>query len=849
MRLIILFFSVLYLASFNNFNNIFEIQRADVIGPTSEQDWAQLNRSYSQSQMAYRYLRNGDFDSLFRLCDTAFNNPLQTQLVANYQGYIMEYFGTGQQKVGNYYLSEKSRVFALVIGIMTGDQVLKYQAWQNIASLFMISGKGSTAYRSYVKLLRKRESLLYQSDQANIYSNLAALGIRLQDKALCDSSFAKVFELMKKPLNSTFAPFIALRNYGCYHLWQNQPDSARFYLNLASREALDSVGENHYQAGICLNHLGEIYTYVDDSDSAGLCFEKALAILKPEPATSDSLYPNAQYETVYIETLINYGDLSLSQNDHPHALSQFQSAVDRLIFLSHAVNAESSRFILAEKGRPAFNMAISTALQLYNQTQDAAWFDQAFEWSLQARSLSLNWMLEQDLYYSQAGLPTSMVSRLKELRKALDEAIIMDTEPTLTVSLDSVSHLIRAYEKTEEQIRLHYAEIMRAKKKESALMLFNKSIRPREKYLGYFQTDSLLWVFTVKKHVKTLASIPIDANLEQLIQTMKHLLTNQPPGNYTQHNIDHYQQVSHQLYALLVDPFIEKGDRSLLIHPDGLLLGLPFEALTQHNEPMASFRALPYLFYDYHIRYTTTQFLNGPGKQLMQRHPKLALITCDEIETAANIRTEAESLLHDFDGSELFFLGSDSSDFQKLLATKDAIHLSSHIAINREDLFNTGLGCLSADSGSLLTFRDILYLNIPGTPVFINGCESGAGTFNQGEGLMSLALAFSLSGSRTIIQHLWKASDLAASEIAGNYYRSLTQNNYALALQKAKKAYLQNCKSGYDHPWYWAGVVCFGEGVRQSKSVAIMAIIAFLVLFPFGFWIYRKRIVRKSLRA
>jgi len=42
----------------------------------------------------------------------------------------------------------------------------------------------------------------------------------------------------------------------------------------------------------------------------------------------------------------------------------------------------------------------------------------------------------------------------------------------------------------------------------------------------------------------------------------------------------------------------------------------------------------------------------------------------------------------------------------------------------------------------------------------------------NGEGLMSLSLAFTLAGAKSVVQHMWDADDETSGQIAKQYYKS-----------------------------------------------------------------------------
>ena len=152
------------------------------------------------------------------------------------------------------------------------------------------------------------------------------------------------------------------------------------------------------------------------------------------------------------------------------------------------------------------------------------------------------------------------------------------------------------------------------------------------------------------------------------------------------------------------------------------------------------------------------------------------------------------------------------------------------------------------DSG-ILSFEDILNMNCKNKIVYINGCESGTGQLNSGEGLMSMGFAFMLSGAKSIIQHFWKVNDKAASKMSSDFYANLKGNTAREAMNIAREKYLSEALPGADHPYYWASVVVYGQdwGIRNIfwPYIAIGSMIVFLI----SYFVFRNPKRRYNLRT
>jgi len=810
---------------------------------TSVQRAKDVLEIYYQTLEVNTSLKNGNNTEVIIKANAAIDSfsPLICQ--TPYFGYLNYYKGSAYRSLGNYYLSERCYTVAEQCFISYKDTITLIDSRINFAGTYILSKKYEEARSLLEDLISNYGNSMNHDNRANIYSNLAALGIRMNDLLLCRTSFEKVLGLMEEPSGGEFASFVAERNYGRYLLSQGRFSECTEYLHRSLGGAIDSLGQTHFQIGICCNHLGEMYAKTEIKDSASNYYKKAINILSQSTGDISTVEPNPQYETVLIESLLNYGDLLINGlSDYQGALDLFQKAVNRLLYLSHAINAEATRFIIADKGREAFNKGVIAAINLYKLTGDNLYNDLAFEWTLQAKSLSLNWLIEKDLIYRRSGMPMKLSEDLKKRRKTMDLVLADNFDGTLSCTLDSVSNLLRLYENTEEQIRANYFDILREKAYISLVDMLAESLGKREKYIGFFDTDSTLLAFIVTKRGKEIFPINKDSLLIQSIENFKEFLMKSPNANYSQTDVEGFSGLSQYLFERLIKPIIQKSDRTLAFHPDGILLGFSFEALIEKHKSQKTFKELPYLLKSHEIRYVATPFFSAPIKMNFDKESRIGIISCGVSERTSMMETEVEALQNRFPNSGIYYIDQEPFQFDKLVNENDAIHISSHLSINQQNVFSSGLSCMQSDSNSLLTFQDILYQDIPGYPVFINGCESGSGPLNQGEGLMSLGLAFAMAGSKSIIQHLWEASDQSSSEIASNYYRYFTHYTESKALSKAKIKYLKNSQVGYDHPYYWAGLVYYGSRDNDAPLASLVFIILSIAFIICALVLLRKRL-------
>jgi len=109
--------------------------------------------------------------------------------------------------------------------------------------------------------------------------------------------------------------------------------------------------------------------------------------------------------------------------------------------------------------------------------------------------------------------------------------------------------------------------------------------------------------------------------------------------------------------------------------------------------------------------------------------------------------------------------------------------------------------------------------------------------------MLSLGLAFLLSGASQVVETYWQIPDKQSSEISGIFYNDGGFKNPARALRSSKIEYLKTSPQGYDHPYYWAGTIVRGGIVSEKANVWLITLIIFTLISIFigGFALLRQK--------
>ncbi len=810
---------------------------------TSSSSWESEYSLYQLADSAKRLLDQGDAIKVIDLCNNGCDSMIY-KYDSKYLGYLNLYKGSAYLRMGNYFLSECCYDLALSYGQNYQLNDLISSAINNMAGLAIVSKDFLKAKELLIRLLNGYNGNKFNSLKISATINLAEIAIMEGDSVAARIYLSDLYQFHDEGVDYLFD-----RTLGRLTAFLGNRTAAIIILKRALLKGITLNGAYNHQKGLCYLRLAECYDSMNIRDSAEINYSLASQVL------SGGLYLNApvkgkelpQYETVLVECLIKQGEfyrknsLTLSL-----AYDHFQKAIDRLLYLSHAITAESARFIIAEKGRHAFNNGIECALELFDQTKDVRFLEQAFEWSLQSKSLSLNWLVEKNFIYARVGIPVVLIDTLTEYRKKLELLSGKSFENAHDKPTEAFTRLISLYEETENQIRTKYSDIRRGMTLDPISNRIRKKDFSNERYLGYYDLDSLIVIFTISPAGWSFIRIPKDTDLIARISRFKEIISEPPLALYSSIDVHEYAELSYTLFDQLVKPALTGSPMTnLAIHPDGILLGLPFEALTNERVKSLTFKGLPFLLDQFHIRYLSASLMVGPNKVPAWESDSITILSCKDAVAMPDVKAEVDVIAGLFKNSVIYYLDQRKTNELDLGGQNHTIHISGHLTVNSENPLESVIHC-AGDVTDGISFRDVLKYQLAGSQVYINTCESGNGAVNHGEGLMSLGLAFSMAGCTTIIQHSWKAPDHASGIMARGYYKHLGRLCPAEAITQSKRQYLRRAGPGLDHPYYWAGLVCYSNIGESNLFIRILVpIIIGLILCAWVVMLVQKRIGRK----
>lgn len=313
-----------------------------------------------------------------------------------------------------------------------------------------------------------------------------------------------------------------------------------------------------------------------------------------------------------------------------------------------------------------------------------------------------------------------------------------------------------------------------------------------------------------------------------------------------------YNQLSNQyedkvLAALLHNkllPFRDKNITEYTIIPDDVLHYIPFETLVTPNTN--------YLIEDVTINYAShLVFVNHTNESNTGiKNDEIIVFTPQydaELTSSAKeiiLRDEKYRLLGAEKESQLLSAIFPSTLFESILATKDnfiehspkakIIHLAMHANINNETPELSHLLFNENNVDSKLYIEELYGLHLNADLAVLSACNTGKGSLDSSNGMVSLNRAFTLAGVPSTLASLWEVPDNVTQKIMVDFYQNLKNGqSKTTALRNAKIDYLKNTNdANFQMPFYWAGFVLHGDPtpITMQKSCTPFIIVMFLLV-------------------
>lgn len=535
--------------------------------------------------------------------------------------------------------------------------------------------------------------------------------------------------------------------------------------------------------------------------------------------------------------------------------------------------SQEAKILLENESHFIFELAISVEQLKCELEKDCNLAKKIYPYFEKSKAVALKKQIQETNALSFANLPDSLLQKEQQLRIDLTyydkkrqekrSQGVAEADTALIALSSQLFDLKQEYENLKQNFESNYPEYHRLKYDLATVSLAEVQrdlLTEDQTLLEYFVGDSSIFIITIQKNVSQVIEVKKDFPLNDVVKQLQNGLY----GFYDQleakktdelynHTRQAYKEAAQQLYQKLVAPIKDKlTTKELIIIPDGVLGYVPFGTLLSGKPArINNWRTYPFLEKDYQISYCySTSLLKEMKEKQHKKEPKESVVAfapfykgsyakLDSTFTAAfetlangqdtilwttrvnrkdfnslpNSGEEVKIVSEFWDGS--YFINEQATEdrFNQMAGDARIVHLSTHGVVNRKASDYSYLA-FAEQSDSLeneyLYVRDLYNLQLNADLVVLSACETGVGTLQKGEGIISLARAFAYAGAKSIVTTLWVADDAATKDLMKAFHLQLKNGQRKdKALQAAKMSLLE--RRQYGHPFFWAGFVPVGD--------------------------------------
>lgn len=511
---------------------------------------------------------------------------------------------------------------------------------------------------------------------------------------------------------------------------------------------------------------------------------------------------------------------------------------------------------LNEKGiQPTFDNMFSFIDQIKNtQLKDAALHKQAIKYSnipIAVLDKGKGLVTEiNDLQYKIEFLKTTGLDSLEKLTKTRSE-------------LKNVKISYIDYLKELELVYPSYYDLKYAENIVDMDYVKHELVSKSHAIINLFLEDDYLFIASLSEGFINVDTITLSNTRLSLLENCI--------ASFNDINNSDWTKISYAAYATILQKSIEKLPKpitEITIIPDGILSGLPFEALVMDTEHLRLLQD------DFVIRYaySTTLLKQANQKKKSENKSVLAFVpNYDFLRDESNLSDNDDLIAglvrdgnYDLPGSKLevdnisklnktkVLAGpfATESNFNALSADYAVLHLSMHALINKNSPLDSKLmfsNKRDSSNDNQLHAYELYSMDIPADLVVLSACNTGIGKSKRGEGILSLSRGFTHAGVASTVMSLWKVPDDATSSIMSSFYLYLSENHTkSAALRLAKLDYLSSViVPERKHPFFWAGFIVVGNddpiSLEKNSTSSFISLALGLLFVLLLLYYFRKR--------
>lgn len=674
-------------------------------------------------------------------------------------------------------------------------------------------------------------------DAGAFYTNTGKLYEHLEQYKTSEAYYDKAITLYTK-YNDSLSLGIVYNDLGVLASKQQLKDRASVYY----KKSLSHTNDAYVNAAT-YDNLG-YYLQTENLSEKTEYYRKAIRTLLGNKEGID-LYSfktlkNAPYKTSLLGYYIDLGTSLLEtykkNKDKKYLIEakEVMYLVDQLVSLIRLESyGENSKLFWINRGVDSYMLAVHICYLLND-------IDGAFYFMEKNKSLLLLENLNDIQAKYTTNIPKTIINKELEI-----EANLLEIKEILRKSPDNKQHqqhylnLLADKRNITQQLDTNYPSYQKTKKELKILTL-------KDAKAQYIKKDTYLVAYILNELDGYVMIITNEDNYFYRLKDIPNLLTEIDSFKAevskpltTQDAFTSFNKQSNTLYHKLFPSKTlreQLNEVHLMIIPDYKLLEIPFEALKDDaGNYLIETTRVSYL-QSASVYNTASRSVKETDKGILAiapiHYPKSAL------QSLEGSSISMDNLVKEFDALLLTEEKASKVAFFEAFKNHKIVHINTHAGI-------TNLKPWIALYDDYVHLNELYTIDNHANLVVLDACKSAEGTLVAGEGIMSLSRGFFYSGSKSVIASHWNVNEKTNNIILNSFYKHLQQGkNKEVALQLAKKEYLNTHQLAALSPYYWATMTLTGDTTSlysRTSNNNYWYVLILLVLIPIGYIFFKKR--------
>ena len=597
-------------------------------------------------------------------------------------------------------------------------------------------------------------------------------------------------------------------------------------------------------------HMAEIQNQLGNYEAAQTNIQQAQAALEMYWQGNVPMAGNRNY---LLEVLIKKAQLLEQEGGSSlKAIEAYEDAHQLYSHMRQDMGDERGRLFLKSSHYPLYEGMIRIYFERWENNRDPSELENAFAWAERSKgSLLLDAMKasQAEQFYT---IPDSLVlleNRLRDSIAQLEKAVYFNSEDKVVNA--RLFETKEQYASLLEEFQQQYPDYYQARFNQQPIPLetLQDALSEDQALLEYFYGETDVFVFTIQKSGIKAKRFPVpDQFYQQVVDLRKGIsgyweLQDPTPSDYERYSRMYCDQ-AFQIYEAFIQP-LGPLPENLIIIPDGPLWYIPFEVLlTQKPEDSARFKSHAYFINSHQHSYAISaqwwlELEEKPSNNgsLVALAPSFDNLNFNEEEARTIARlTGGQAMLGSQANLDWFITYGKQFSY---------IHFSSHAQL--DDVYGDYCFLEFGAPRDRLYVRDLYNLSLPLEMVVLSACNTGAGQFEQGEGLINLSRAFAYAGAKSIITSSWEVDDRTSIYLMQNFYKSLSKGlSKPEALANAKRNYLTSQREDrLASPHFWGTYIVLGnvQPIQWQRNAIFKHLVLALsiILLVFFFRLLEKK--------